>query len=95
MTPFHHACEAWTHTDKQCVDPNAKAKYSDRSVGFHSSCLNGYKDIVELMVDNAEKLNLDLTSKNCFGETGFQSAVTYNRMSVVNLIKFKRPNIAF
>ena len=95
MTPFHHACEGWPYDDTKCQDPNAKAKYDDRTTGFHLTCSNGYKDIVELMLNNAENLNIDLTSKNCFGETGFQSAKTYNRISVVNLIKTKMPNIAF
>ena len=49
---------------------------------------------MELMLDKADALQLDLTAKNSDGQTGFQVAQSEGRTAVVNLIKAKRPSIA-
>ena len=49
---------------------------------------------VELLLNNADALHLDLTSKGYNGKTGFQQAQYNNKTAVVELIKAKRPSIA-
>ena len=49
---------------------------------------------VELLLNNADALHLDLTSKGYDGKTAFQQAQFKNETAVVELIKAKRPSIA-
>ena len=49
---------------------------------------------VELLLNNADALHLDLTSKGYNGKTAFQQAQNRNKTAVVELIKAKRPSIA-
>ena len=55
---------------------------------------NSQTSIVELMLDKADALQLDLTAKNSDGKTGFQVAQSRGCTAVVKLIKAKRPSIA-
>ena len=55
---------------------------------------NSQTSIVELMLDKADALQLDLTAKDNAGRTGFQRAQSQGKTAVVNLIKAKRPSIA-
>ena len=40
-------------------------------------------------------LKIDLTVKDCYGRTGFQIALSYGKNEVVNLIRRKKPSIAY
>ena len=62
---------------------------------FIWSVCGGKVEIVELMIDNAEVLKIDLIARDDFGRTGFQWAKERRHADVVNLINRKMPNIDF
>ena len=49
---------------------------------------------VELLLNNADALHLDLTLEGFLGKTGFRQAQSERQTAVVELIKAKRPSIA-
>ena len=63
------------------------------NTGFHLACGHGQFKIVELLIQNSDKV--ELTAKNSFGRTGFQLAVRFGKKEIVNLIKEKMPRIAY
>ena len=75
------------------IDLNAKDNKSGQT-GFHFSCAWGKASIVDMLITNAEAFNIDLTSKDKNGKTGFQIAQDRNRNDVANLIKTRIPYIA-
>ena len=52
------------------------------------------KDL-ELLINNSQSLNIDLTARDNNGKTGFQVAQDEGETEVVNIIESKMPNIAF
>ena len=55
----------------------------------------GHTSIVELLLNNADALHLDLIAKTFWlGKTGFQEAQSKGHSDVVELIRAKRPSIA-
>ena len=99
-TAFHLAC---LHADskltdmmmKKCnelkIDLNAQDK--NGQTGFHIACRYGvtleHILIIEQILDNAESLKINLTSRNIYVRTGFQIASVMGRIEVVNLIRKK------
>ena len=63
------------------IDLNAKSNYG--STGFHWACYFGQTSTVELLLNNADALNLELNSKNNDGETGFHWACSEGETSTV------------
>ena len=59
----------------------------DQSGGtaFMWACLNGHKDVVQLLLDNSEK-NIDLNARRASGCTALMYACIYGRKDVVKLI---------
>ena len=49
------------------IDLNAKS--NNGNTGFHWACWNGQTSTVELLLNNADALHLDLNSKNSDGDT--------------------------
>ena len=72
------------------IDLNAKCR---GRTAFHWVCMNNQSKIVELLIQNSNKI--DLTAKNRCGQTGFQVAVSFGKTETVNLIKEKMPRIAY
>ena len=59
------------------------------------ACYKGHTSIVELLLNNADALHLDLIAKTFWlGKTGFQEAQSKGHSDVVELIRAKRPSIA-
>ena len=54
---------------------------------FHVACKYGQTSIVEKMIDNAERLNLDLTVKDNDGRTAFHDACHHGKTSIVEKMK--------
>ena len=55
------------------IDLNARDE--DGKTAFHFACRYGRKDVVEMMVNNADFFKIDLKAKDKDGKTGFQYAV--------------------
>ena len=52
------------------IDLNWKPEHFQRRTGFHVACKEGHVEIVELLIENAVKFNIDLNSKDEYGLTG-------------------------
>ena len=70
---------------------NLKALESNGRTAFHLACFDDRKIIVEMMIENAETLEIDLTAKDKDGKTGFQLAEEHGNEDIVNIIKEKLP----
>ena len=58
------------------------------ATAFHLACLDGNIEIVQIMIEMAEAINLDLEAK-CFGVTGFEVALLKGHHEIIDVIKSK------
>ena len=70
------------------IDLNIKDRIGE--TGFHLACIKGKTSIVEMIIDNAESSNIDLSITTWKRKTAFQIATD----EVKELIKKKLPIIA-
>ena len=77
------------------IDLNAKVEKWNGMTAFHWACRNGKTGIIEMMISKAESLKLDLASRDNGGKTGYKLAQDLGRSEAVNLIKSKKPSLAF
>ena len=59
------------------IDLNARGDLGQTA--FHCACEFGHRNIVEMMVDNAEAFQIDLTTKDYGGRTGFRNAEYFGK----------------
>ena len=72
------------------IDINAKQRFDCGATAFHLACLDGNLVIVQIMIEMAESINLDLTAK-CLGRTGFEFALIMGHHEIIHEIKSKIP----
>ena len=103
-TPFHHACHFGSFKIVQLlmenkdleIIANAKNNFgidfnattSDGMTAFHTTCIEGHSNLVEIFMKNAEALNIDLNAKwhDNTGDTGFHLACSEGHSDVVKII---------
>ena len=76
------------------IQLNIKDKIYGKTA-FHMACKRGHLSIVELMIENRESFNLDLSAKDNHGRTGYQVAKEFGQTDVINLIEEKLPSNFF
>ena len=73
------------------IDINAKQiEFDCGATAFHLACLDGNIEIVQIMIEMAEAINLDLEAK-CLGLTGFEYALLKGHHEIIDVIKSKIP----
>ena len=66
------------------IDLNAKlTKLSDGETPFHLACINGPSKLVEILIQNSKKFNIDINSKTYRGQTGFHYACANGNYTIV------------
>ena len=60
------------------------------ATAFHLACLDGNIEIVQIMIEMAEAINLDLEAK-CLGLTVFEVAIIKGHHEIIDVIKSKIP----
>ena len=55
--------------------------------------MNNSTSIVDIMINNSESVNLDLTARDNDGKTGFDWAQDLRKTDVINLIRTKMPQL--
>ena len=82
------------------IDLNMKGGH-DGSTAFHLACVGGDSAmemfncarVVEMIMEQSECHNIDLTAKDDYGQNGYKVAVHYKNIEVIKLIKTKMPSL--
>ena len=80
---FHLACKngrinivqlllKYVDLEVDWIDLNAKTK--NGYTGFHWACIQGHSDIINVLIDDADALDIDLNATNNSGKTAFHMA---------------------
>ena len=88
---FRKVCEAGDMTNLNTL-MNLDVKFDFNEVdehgqsGFYLACMNGHYEVVKVLLENKQKLDLDLNVKNCNEETGFHAACYHTHQQIVDLL---------
>ena len=75
------------NAEKLGIDLNAKSTYLNNYTGFHQACLKGNTKMVNIFLENAANLSIDLNSKDINGHTAFNLAYARGHSDVVKILQ--------
>ena len=93
LTPFFCVCRNNSATVAQAmvnepegIDFNWKSSSGSSSFGFKAACYNGHIEVVKILVENSQKLGIDLNIQDELGYTGLMWACAMKKNAVVDFL---------